>query len=125
MSNPHTGTVRVTLGDEEVAIRLSMNAAADIEDVAGKSIEKFMAEFEAAPVKNMRILFWACIADARPGFSLRDAGAWLEQADPHVSNDLAKDLIRNSGLFDLAEDDSGNPPAPKDGAEFKTKQVTG
>ena len=64
-------SVKVEL-DRERVLRFDLNAMVDFEEASGKSVREISEEM---PMRDFRILIWACLVADDPDLTLRDVGA--------------------------------------------------
>lgn len=102
MNTQSRGRVSATFGERTVDLALTFNALCDLEEIMQEPASQFLARMmdtKRAGLRDLRALLWACMRDACPGATLKDAGALAGEIGHEALGDILGRTLRASGLF--------------------------
>lgn len=124
MANQERGDFRLTVGDRTLVLRLTTNALAEVEELAGMPCTVIVAQVEAGSVKALRYLLWATLRQHHPDIATEDKrslaaiGDLIDEAGglTGVRDQVAAFMRANQNPDAPPEDLADPPPAGTGGA---------
>ncbi len=81
MANRERGEFRLRVGDQAFTLRLTTNACAELEDLAGKPLDQVLKGLEEGRIASLREILWASLRDQHPEVATLDADAFRKIGD--------------------------------------------
>jgi hypothetical protein len=116
MANKERGELKLTAGSQSYTMRLTTNAACELEELAGgRTLEQVVTGCMRGSSKDVRFLLWACLREHHPDVAtddkdgLKAIGRIMDDAGglTGIAEQLQALLKLNA---DDAEDGADNPP---------------
>lgn len=77
MANKKRGETDIEFEGERLTLKLTTNSICDLEEATGLGVIKVMAKLQSGvemQVRDIRIILWALMLDAKPDATLEEAG---------------------------------------------------
>ncbi|KEJ93986.1 Phage tail tube protein, GTA-gp10 [Pseudosulfitobacter pseudonitzschiae] len=82
MANKVRGQIAAKFQGEKINLVLSTNSICELEDATDQGIDEFLEKFmpgKKVRMKDLRLMFWALMLDERPGATIAEAGALIDE----------------------------------------------
>jgi hypothetical protein len=115
MPNKERGEMRLVAGDQTYVLRMTTNAACDLEEFTGKSLPKLIDEVNGGSVRAIRAFLWAALQEhhSKTIKTIKEVGKLIDEAGGLEG--VMEQLQRFAALNAAGGDQDGNPPTAQVG----------